>query len=68
MYYRHYVVHLCQGYSCSMLMLLAIILHVQNVPYSRKISWGIKFGGVAIYLATASLKSANTLYLHVIYV
>ena len=25
----------------------------------------IKFGGLAVYLATAKLKSANTLYLHI---
>ena len=30
-----------------------------NIPYSRKIWRGIKFGGLAVCLRTAKLKSAN---------
>ena len=31
----------------------------QRLPYSQKIWWGIKFGGLAVYIITAKLKSAK---------
>ena len=33
------------------------ISYYYQVPYSRKIWWGIKFGGLGVCLATAKLKS-----------
>ena len=35
------------------------------VLYSRKIWRGIKFGGLAVYMTTAKLKSAKISYLHI---
>ena len=35
------------------------------IPYSRKIWQGIKFGGLAVYVITAKLKSAKISYLHI---
>ncbi|MCG8621854.1 MAG: hypothetical protein MJE68_07650 [Proteobacteria bacterium] len=36
-----------------------------KLPYSRKIWRGIKFGGLAVYITTAKLKSAKISYLHI---
>ena len=36
-----------------------------SVPYSRKIWRGIKFGGLAVYITTAKLKSAKISYSHI---
>ena len=44
---------------------ISVFLHVLCIPYSQKIWWGIKFGGLAVRLATAKLKSANISYLHI---
>ena len=41
------------------------ITHTINVPYSRKIWRGIKFGGLAVYTTTAKLKSAKISYSHI---
>ena len=35
------------------------------IPYSRKIWRGIKFGGLAVYITTAKLKSAKISYSHI---
>ena len=35
------------------------------LPYSRKIWRGIKFGGLAVYITTAKLKSAKISYSHI---
>ena len=35
------------------------------IPYSRKIWWGIKVGGLAVYITTAKLKFAKFSYLHI---
>ena len=47
--------------------LIDIQLHVVccELPYSRKYWRGIKFGGLAVWFATAKLKSANISYLHI---
>ena len=37
-----------------------------NIPYGRKIWWGIKSGSLAVYITTAKLKSAKISYLHII--
>ena len=37
-----------------------------HIPYSRKIWWGIKFGGLAVYITIAKLKSAKISYSHII--
>ena len=37
------------------------------IPYSREIWRGIKFGGLAVCLATAKLKSTDISYLHIIH-
>ena len=37
----------------------------RSIPYSRKIWRGIKFGGLAVRLATAKLKSAKMSYSHI---
>ena len=38
---------------------------IKNIPYSRKIWQGIKFGGLAVYFATAKLKSASISFSHI---
>ena len=48
-------------------MHMAIKLQLNYILYSRKIWRWNKFGDMAVYLATAKLKSANTLYLHYTY-
>ena len=35
------------------------------IPYSRKIWRGTKFGGLAVYITTAKLKSAKISYSHI---
>ena len=45
------------------------MLSINNVIlYSRKIWRGIKFGGLAVYITIAKLKSAKISYSHIIYV
>ena len=39
------------------------IIVIPYIPYSWKIWWGIKFGGLAVCLATAKLKLANTIFI-----
>ena len=36
-----------------------------GIPYSRKIWWGIKFGGLAVYHNNRQLKSAKISYSHI---
>ena len=45
--------------------LLLLFIEVQIIPYSRKIWRGIKFGGLAVYITTAKLKSAKISYSHI---
>ena len=42
-----------------------IIMMLIIIPYSRKIWRGIRFGGLAVYIATAKLKSAKISYSHI---
>ena len=37
------------------------------IPYSQKIWRGIKFGGLAVYVITAKLKSAKKLPTHILH-
>ena len=39
-----------------------MVSHNLNIPYSRKIWRGIKFGGLVVYVKTAKLKSAKFCY------
>ena len=39
---------------------------VLQIPYSRKIWWGIKFGGWVVYITTAKLRSTKISYSHTI--
>ena len=42
---------------------------IYTLPYSWKFWWGIKFGGLVVYVTTAKLKSAkNILLAYIIYV
>ena len=40
-------------------------VYISYIPYSRKIWRGIKFGGLAVYITTAKLKSAKISYSHI---
>ena len=51
-------VHMCKG-------ALLHPNHLCAIPYSRKIWRGIKFGGLAVCLRTAKLKSAKFFRVHV---
>ena len=42
-----------------------VMKNLDYTPYSQKILWGIKFGGVAVYITTAKLKSAKISYSHI---
>ena len=48
--------------ACSLSTPRARFLRELNIPYSRKIWRGIKFGGLAVCVKTAKLKSAKFFY------
>ena len=56
--------HTCDHHDCNRDYIIVVYI----IPYSRKTWRGIKFGGLAVQLAIAKLKSANISYLHILYV
>ena len=71
LYLLHVIVytymHVLAVGSCMLLKvaLYNIIPNQERIPYSRKIWQGIKFGGLAVYITTAKLKSAKISYSHI---
>ena len=56
----------CRGIDANR-MLAFCIRHfglTHYIPYGQNILRGIKFGGLAVYITTANLKSAKISYLH----
>ena len=53
------------GY-CAIDKLYSKVVSMWLILYSRKIWWGIKFGGLVGYVTTTKLKSAKISYSHII--
>ena len=61
---EHFSISHCWRMYCYMLLCcMQVLMHSITRPYSQKIWWGIKFGGLAVQFATAKLNSANISYL-----
>ena len=53
---------MCHRTDGSILFYLVLVVYYSesaDIPYSQKIWWGFKFGGLAVGVETAKLKSAN---------